>query len=57
MTEDKGIIEGMRLLWNNLDKKQRRYLAELIAMNHPDFLCSFMRNKEKCKLKGGVKNV
>ena len=43
-------LEEMRVLWNSLGGEERKTLTELIAYTHPDFLCSFLRSKEKCQL-------
>ena len=50
----KEVIEEMRKLWNTLDGEHRKALADLMSYTHADYMCSRIKEYERCKHKEKV---
>lgn len=44
----------MRQLWNTLDGEHRKALADLMSYTHADYMCTRIKEYERCKHKEKV---
>jgi hypothetical protein len=39
----------MRILWNHLKADERKALADLMALQHADYLCTAIKKAKRCR--------